>query len=156
MYKVDPPLVFSNGLQALVEPTQLNIVDLLCQLWSESFSIPILWSNLACGSQLHCMKGDGACAPIASYPAFTKGRKNAWFQLFAHAQKFPRNLGNCVILVFFRVWITHNHVILVFFRVMATCRDSDNEFSSALVLRVIYTSEGYSNWKPLRWWYTVT
>ena len=39
-------------------------------------------------------------------------RKNAWFQLFAHAQNFPRNLGNCVILVFFHVRITHNHVIL--------------------------------------------
>ena len=34
---------------------------------------------------------------------------------------------------------------------MATCGDSDDEFSSAsLVVRVIYTSEGYSNWKPWR------
>ena len=53
-------------------------------------------------------------------------------------------------LVFFCVWITHNHVILVFFRVMATCSDSDDEFPSALVLRIIYTSKGYSDWKPWR------
>ena len=59
--------------------------------------------------------------------------KNAWFQLFAHAQNFPRNLGN--------------RVILVFFRVIATYSD---EFSSALVLRKIYTDEGYSDSKPGR------
>ena len=76
--------------------------------------------------------------------------KYAWFQPFVHAQNFPRNLGNRVILVFFRVWNMHNRDILVFFRVMATCSDSDNEFSSALVLRIIYTSEGYSDWKPWR------
>ena len=62
-------------------------------------------------------------------------RKNAWFQLFAHAQNFPINLGN--------------RVILVFFRVMATYSDSD-EFSSALVLHKIYTDEGYSDLKPGR------
>ena len=72
-------------------------------------------------------------------------RERAWFQLFAHARNFPRNLRNRVILVFFRVWITHNCVISVFFRVMAIC--SDDEFSSALVLRIIYTDKGYSDWK---------
>ena len=78
------------------------------------------------------------------------GGKNAWFQPFAHARNFPRNLGNRVILVFFRVWVTHNRVILIFFHIMATCSDSDDEFSSALVLRIIYTSEEYSDWKPGR------
>ena len=53
-------------------------------------------------------------------------------------------------MAFFRVWITHNRVISVFFRVMATCSDSDDEFSSALVSRIIYTDEGYSDWKPER------
>ena len=71
-----------------------------------------------------------------SYPAFTDGGKNAWFQPSAHARNFPRNLGNSVTLVFFYV--------------MATCGDSDDEFSSALVLHVIYTSEGCSNWKTWR------
>ena len=33
---------------------------------------------------------------------------------------------------------------------MAICNDSDDEFSSALVLRTIYTDEGYSDWKPWR------
>ena len=33
---------------------------------------------------------------------------------------------------------------------MATCSDSDDNFSSALILRIIYTSEEYSNWKPWR------
>ena len=33
---------------------------------------------------------------------------------------------------------------------MATCSDSDDEFSSAMVLRKIYTDEGYSDWKPGR------
>ena len=79
------------------------------------------WDGL--GTRLVCI--------IAS---FTGKGKNAWFQPFAHARNFPRNLGNHVILVFFRVRITHNHVILVFFRVMATCSNSDDEFSSALVL----------------------
>ena len=78
------------------------------------------------------------------------GGKNTWFQPFAHARNFPRNLGNHVILVFFRVRIMHNCVILVFFCVMATCSDSDDKFSSALILRIIYTSEEYSNWKPWR------
>ena len=87
---------------------------------------------------------------LALYPAFTDGGKNAWFQSFMHARNFPRNLGNRIILVFFRVWITHNRVILVFFHVMATCSDSDDEFSSALVLHIIYTDEGYSDWKPGR------
>ena len=64
------------------------------------------------------------------------GGNNAWFQAFVHVQNFPRNLGN--------------RVILVFFWVMATCSDSDDEFSSALVLRLIYTGEGYSDWKPWR------
>ena len=31
---------------------------------------------------------------------------------------------------------------------MATCSDRDDEFSSALVLHIIYTDEGYSGWKP--------
>ena len=31
---------------------------------------------------------------------------------------------------------------------MASCSDRDDEFSSALVLRIIYTDEGYSVWKP--------
>ena len=61
---------------------------------------------------------------------------NAWFQLFVHVWNFPRNVGN--------------HVILVFFCILATCSDSDDEFSSALVLRIIYTDEGYSDWKPWR------
>ena len=87
---------------------------------------------------------------LASYPAFTNSGKNAWFQPFAHARNFPRNLGNHVMLVFFHVWITHNCVILIFFRVMTTCSDSDNEFSSALVLRIIYTDEVYCDWKPWR------
>ena len=30
---------------------------------------------------------------------------------------------------------------------MGICCDSDDEFSSALVLRIIYTDEGYSDWK---------
>ena len=42
----------------------------------------------------------------------------------------------------------HNRVILVFFCVIATCSDRDDEFLSALVLRIIYTDEGYSVWKP--------
>ena len=62
---------------------------------------------------------------------------------------FPE-IWETVILVFFRIWVMHIHVILVFFRVMATCSDSDHEFSSALVFRIIYTSEGYSDWKPWR------
>ena len=85
---------------------------------------------------------------LASYPAFMGRGKNAWFQPFVHVWNFLRNLGNRVILVFFRVWNTHNHVILVFFRVMATCSDRDDEFSSALVLRIIYIDEGYSDWEP--------
>ena len=51
------------------------------------------------------------------------GGKSVWFQPFAHVWNFPRNLGNRVILVFFRVWNTHNCVILIFFHVMATCSD---------------------------------
>ena len=70
------------------------------------------------------------------------GGKNTWFQPFAHAQNFPRNtcMGNCVTC------------ISVFFRVMATCSDTGDEFSSALVLciHVIYTDEEYSDWKPWR------
>ena len=85
---------------------------------------------------------------IASYPAFMDGGKNAWFPPFAHARNFLRNLGNLFILVFFCVWNMHNRVILVFFCVMATCSDRDDEFSSALILRIIYTDEGYSVWKP--------
>ena len=77
-------------------------------------------------------------------------RERAWFQTFAHARSFPRNLRNRVILVFLCVWITHNRVISVFFRVMAICSDSDDKFSLALVLRMIYTDEGYSDWKPGR------
>ena len=42
-----------------------------------------------------------------------------------------------------------NCVILVFLCIMATC-SNDGEFSSALVLRIIYTSEGCSDWKPWR------
>ena len=48
------------------------------------------------------------------------GGKNTWFNPFAHVRNFPRNLGN--------------RVILVLFSIMATCSDSDDEFSSALVL----------------------
>ena len=51
-------------------------------------------------------------------------------------------------MVFFRVWNMHNRVILVFFCVMATYSDRDDEFSSALVIRIIYTDERYSDWKP--------
>ena len=91
-----------------------------------------------------------ACMCISLYPAFTGGGKNAWFQPLAHARNFLRNLGNRVILVFFYVWITHNHVILVFFRIMVTCSNSDNKFSSALVLHIINTSKEYSDWKPWR------
>ena len=39
---------------------------------------------------------------------------------------------------------------VLFFCVLATCSDSVNDFSSALVLRVIYTGEEYSDWKPER------
>ena len=35
-------------------------------------------------------------------------------------------------------------------RIMATCSDSDDESSSALILCIIYTDEGYSDWKPWR------
>ena len=37
---------------------------------------------------------------------------------------------------------------------MATCNDRDNEFSSALVLRIICTDEEYSDWKPLFYFYS--
>ena len=80
---------------------------------------------------------------IALYPGFTDGGRTPGS--FAHAQNFPRNMENRVTLVFFCIRIMYNRVFLVFFRVMATCSDSDNEFSSALVLRIIYTSEGYSD-----------
>ena len=60
-------------------------------------------------------------------------RKECLVSRFAHAWNFPRNLGNCGILVFSRIWITHNRVILVFFRLMATHSDSDGEFLSALI-----------------------
>ena len=33
---------------------------------------------------------------------------------------------------------------VVFFHIMATCSDTDDKFSSALVLRLNYTDEGYS------------
>ena len=33
---------------------------------------------------------------------------------------------------------------------MATCSNSDDEFSSALVLCIVYTSKEYSDWKPRR------
>ena len=33
---------------------------------------------------------------------------------------------------------------------MAICSNSDDEFSSALVLHIIYIDEGYSDWKPGR------
>ena len=65
--------------------------------------------------------------------AHSRGGGAPWFQPFVHARNFLRKLGN--------------HVILVFFRVMVICSDSDDEFSSALVLRIIYTDEGYSDWK---------
>ena len=61
------------------------------------------------------------------------GRKNAWFS----------HLRMCEI--FTEIWGT-----VLFFRVMAICSDCDNEFSSALVLHIIYTDEGYSDWKPGR------
>ena len=39
---------------------------------------------------------------------------------------------------------------------MATCSDRDNEFLSALVLRIIYTDEGYtvsgSHGEMTMWW----
>ena len=99
---------------------------------------------------LNILLGKDTFIEYKNIAAFTDGGKNAWFQLYAHARNFPRNLGNRAILVFFRVWITHNLDILVFFRVMATCSDSDDEFSSALILRIIYTDEVYSDWKPWR------
>ena len=37
---------------------------------------------------------------LASYLVFMGKGKNAWFQPFAHAQNFPRNLGNCYFGVF--------------------------------------------------------
>ena len=81
-------------------------------------------------------------------PRTRTGGKNAWFQPFVHAQNFPRNLVNRVILIFFCQYNMHNRVILVFFRVVATCSDRDGEFSSALALRISYTDKGYSMWKP--------
>ena len=58
----------------------------------------------------------------------------------------------CMCEIFPEIWETvlfwHNRVILVFFSVMATCSDRDDKFSSALILRIIYTDEGYSDWKP--------
>ena len=83
---------------------------------------------------------------VASYLVFMDGwgGKNAWFQPFLHARNFPRNLGNPVILVFFAYGIRITRVILTFSHVMATCSDRDDEFSSALVLLIIYTDRGYS------------
>ena len=99
----------------------------------------------------------GTDAALAPYPVSTVSggvtaeRTPSFTQPFEHAQNFPRNLGSHVIvIIFFCIRIMHNHIILVFFRVHATCSDSDNEFSSALVLHIIYTDEVYSDWKPWR------
>ena len=62
--------------------------------------------------------------------------------------KISPEIWETVIFIFFLIWNTCNHVILVFFRVMATCSDRDDELSSSLVLCIIYTDEGYSDWKP--------
>ena len=67
-----------------------------------------------------------------------------------HMRKIFPEIWETVILVFFCAWITHNRVILVFLCIIATCSDSDDEFSSTLVLHIIYTSEGYNGWKPWR------
>ena len=45
------------------------------------------------------------------------------------------------------VYGIRNCITSVFFHVIATCSDRD-EFSSALVLHIFYTDEGYSVWKP--------
>ena len=37
---------------------------------------------------------------------------------------------------------------------MATCNDRDDEFTSALVLHIIYPDEEYSDWKPLFYFYS--
>ena len=58
---------------------------------------------------------------------------------FSHLQMhkiFPTNLGNCII------W--------VFFHIMAAVSDSDDEFSSSVGIHIIYTAEGYTDWKPWR------
>ena len=93
---------------------------------------------------------------LALYPVFMDGGKKAWFQPFAHAQNFPKILGNWIISVFFHVGIMHNCVILVFFRVMGTCSESDDDFASALVLRIIYSTNdtvtGRHGEMTVRWW----
>ena len=81
--------------------------------------------------------------------ALYRWRKKHLVSAVCACAKFSQNLGNHVILVFFYVWVTHN-CFLVLFCIMATCSDSDDEFSSALVLRIIYTSKEYSDWKPWR------
>ena len=85
-------------------------------------------------------------------------QKNTWFQLFAHAQNFPKNLRNHVYLAF---TITHNRVILVFLRwffgtlLLVFFRYGCFQWQwlhvlISLALHIIYTTEGYSDWKPWR------
>ena len=69
-------------------------------------------------------------------------RKECLVSAFCAFAKFSQKSGNCY-FVFFSVWNTHNCVILVFSCIMATCSDRDDEFSSALVLCIIYTDRGY-------------
>ena len=54
------------------------------------------------------------------------------FSRFAHARNFPRNLGNSVILVFFRVTITYKRHICILCAAISVMAACDNKFSSAL------------------------
>ena len=54
------------------------------------------------------------------------------FRRFAHARNFPRNLGNSVILVFFRVTITYKRHICILCAAISVMAACDNKFSSAL------------------------
>ena len=47
------------------------------------------------------------CVSIASYPAFTYSRKNAWFQPFAHARKFSQKSGK---LCYFGILPRNGHL----------------------------------------------
>ena len=70
---------------------------------------------------------NSSLVPAVHSEGRSDGEKNAWFQLFAHAQNFQRNVFYCGVL-------PHN----------GHCSDTDDKFSSALVLCIIYPDEGYS------------
>ena len=89
---------------------------------------------------------------LASYPAFMDALKERLVSAVRTCAKFSQKSGKTMLFWYSSVYGLHtnNRVILVFFHIMATCSDNDDEFSSALVLRIIYTSEGYTDWKPWR------